>query len=189
MVTQDKATAQISRATVNLDNYESYQFQLFAPIGFIGKAFDGFTGVIVDYTDYSAPSLETPLYLNRWSATWFTSLDVQLPFGISSSWSAFYNSGSLEGVIVTDHIANFNFSLSKTFAEESIKVNASMGDILNRKFYGRIDYADVDADVISDWSRQTLQLQVSYNFGSNFGKNKQRGNGSAEELSRIGDNN
>ena len=189
LVTQDKATAQISRATVNLDNYESYQFQLFAPIGFIGKAFDGFTGVIVDYTDYSAPSLETPLYLNRWSATWFTSLDVQLPFGISSSWSAFYNSGSLEGVIVTDHIANFNFSLSKTFAEESIKVNASMGDILNRKFYGRIDYADVDADVISDWSRQTLQLQVTYNFGSNFGKNKQRGNGSAEELSRIGDNN
>jgi len=189
LVTQDKATAQISRATVNLDNYESYQFQLFAPIGFIGKAVDGFTGVIVDYTDYNAPSLETPLYLNRWSATWFTSLDVQLPFGISSSWSAFYNSGSLEGVIVTDHIANFNFSLSKSFAEESIKVNASMGDILNRKFYGRIDYAGVDADVISDWSRQTLQFQVTYNFGSNFGKNKQRGNGSAEELSRIGDNN
>jgi len=92
-------------------------------------------------------------------------------------------------VIVTDHIANFNFSLSKSFAEESIKVNASMGDILNRKFYGRIDYAGVDADVISDWSRQTLQFQVTYNFGSNFGKNKQRGNGSAEELSRIGDNN
>lgn len=189
LVTQDNATAQVSRATVNLDDYESYQFQLFAPIGFIGKAFDGFTGLIVDYTDYSAPSLEVPLYLDRWSATWFTSLDVQLPFGISSSWSAFYNSGSLEGVIITDHIANFNVSFSKTLADDAIKINASIGDILNRKFYGRIDYAGINANVISDWPRQTLQLQVTYNFGSNYGKNKQRGNGSAEELSRIGNNN
>ena len=86
-------------------------------------------------------------------------------------------------------MSNFNVSFSRKFLDDQLKINASIGEILNRKFYGRIDYANVDADVISDWSRQTLLLQATYNFGSNFGKNRQRGNGSAEEASRIGDNN
>ena len=189
LVTQDNTTAQVSRATVNLDEFESYQFQLFGPLGFLGKRFDGFTGIIVDYTAYNAPSLEVPLELNRWNATWFTSLDIQLPLDISSSISAFYTSGGLEGIINFQHMSNFNVSFSRKFLDDQLKINASIGEILNRKFYGRIDYANVDADVISDWSRQTLLLQATYSFGSNFGKNRQRGNGSAEEASRIGDNN
>jgi len=73
--------------------------------------------------------------------------------------------------------------------EERLKINIGIGEILNRQFIGVIRYDNINADIISDWSRQNVYFQLTYNFGSKFNKKKDKKNTSKEEEERIKDNN
>ena len=79
--------------------------------------------------------------------------------------------------------------MSKKFMREKLKINMGIGEILNRQFVGTIRYSNIDADIISDWSRQNVYAQLTYSFGSKFNKNKERNNTSKQELDRIRNNN
>lgn len=188
IISQDDATAQTSRSVINLAKRENWNFRGFAPVSFL-DGLDGYTGIIVNYNKYESENLTPKLDLDKWSLTWYTNLEYQLPWDMNSELTGYYTTGGLQGQIEHDWLAGLSFAISKKFMDDKFKINLGIEEILNRKFYGNIIYDNIDADIISDWSRQNVYFQLTYNFGSNFNKEKDKRNPSEEEQDRIKDNN
>lgn len=188
MISQNDITAQTSRSVINLATRENWNFRGFAPISFIG-GLQGYTGIIVNYNKYESEDLTPKLDLDKWSVTWYTNIEYQLPWDINSEITGYYTTGGLQGQIKHDWLAGISFALGKKFIDDKFKINLGIEEVLNRKFKGNIFYNNIDADIISDWSRQNIYFQLTYNFGSNFNKEKDKRNPSEEEQDRIKDNN
>ncbi|WP_396602548.1 outer membrane beta-barrel protein [Algibacter sp. R77976] len=185
-VSQDDATAQIERTTINLNDSKNWNFRLFGPLSFI-KGMDGYTGFIVNFNKFE--SNPNNLNLQKWSLMWFTQANYELPWEINAELNGNYGTGALEGGIDAEWFAGLGFSFSKKFLDEKLKVNLGFNKMLNRGFVGVIDYNNLFAEVESNQSRQNIQLRLSYSFGSKFGKKKARRNASQDEENRIDDNN
>ncbi len=188
IVTQNNVSAQTSRSTINISKRENWNFKAFAPINFVSEL-EGYTGFIVNYNRYKSQNLQPNFDIDKWSLTWYTNLEYKFPWGINSEMTGYYSTGGLQGLIEHDWLAGISFGLSKKFMNDKMKVNLGVGEILKRKFKGSIKYNNIDADIISDWSRQNVYLQVSYNFGSKYSKEKERSNSSKDEQDRIKSNN
>lgn len=188
IISQDDDTAQTSRSVINLAKRENWSFRGFAPVSFLDDL-DGYTGIIVNYNKYESENLIPKLDLDKWSLTWYTNLEYQLPWNINSEVTGYYTTGGLQGQIEHDWLAGLSFALSKKFMDDKFKLNLGIEEILNRKFRGNITYDNIDADIISDWSRQNVYFQLTYNFGSNYKKEEEKRNPSEEAQDRIKDNN
>lgn len=184
ILSQNDATAEASRSTINLANNENWSFRLFGPLNFI-KRLDGFTGIIANYNQYNSENLSPALDLSKWSVTWYTSASYKLPWDINSELSGYYTSGGLDGQIEYDWLAGLDIALSKSFMKDQLKVNLQWEEILDRKFYGGINYNNINADIISNWSRRNIILQLNYSFGSQYSKKKKRKEASENEMERI----
>ncbi len=188
IITQNDTSAETSRSNINVSKNKNWSFSLFAPINFIGDL-DGYTGVIVNHNTYFDDGLTPELNLNKWSFTWFTSAEYELPWEINSEISGFYSNGGLEGIIEYKWLAGIDIAFGKNFFNDRLKVNLAYEEILNRKFNGTINYDNVNATVVSDWARHNVFLELNYSFGSKFSKNKNRTNSSKEEQDRIKNDN
>ncbi len=188
IITQNDTSAETSRSVINLAENNNFSASLFGPLDFI-NGLDGFTGVIVNYNEYKSEILTPALDLSQWSLTWYTSAEYQLPWGINSELSGYYTTGGLEGQIEYKWIAGIDIALSKKFLNDQLKVSVEFEEILNRKFFGAINYDNVNATIENDWARQNVYVQLHYSFGSKYGKNKKRNNVSKDEQDRIDDNN
>ena len=188
VISQNDTTAQTSRSVINIANYKNWNFRIFAPVNFLEKL-DGFSGFIVNYNQFNSSDLIPKLNLSKWSLTWYTNVEYLLPWEINSELSGFYSSGGLQGQIEHDWIAGLSFAMSKSFMNEKLKANLGIGEVLNRQFKGMVDYNNVNADIISDWSRQNVYLRITYNFGFEYNKNDTRTNSSKDEEDRIKNNN
>jgi len=189
LISQDDATGEISRSMENLDKKENWNFRLFAPINFV-KGLEGYTGIIVDYNklNKSYPNA-VDVNLSKWSLMWYTSAQYKLPYNINTELSGYYSTGPLEGQLEMDWFAGMDFVMSKTFLDKKLKTTFGIRKILNRQYHGQIKYANVDANIISKESKQNVYFQLTYNFGSRFGKKKSKHNAAKEEENRIDDNN
>jgi len=188
IITQNDTSAETSRSVINIAENNNFTASLFGPLDFI-NGLDGYSGFIVNYNEYTSDRLTPALDLSKWSLTWYTSAEYQLPWDINSEISAYYSTGGLEGQIDYKWIAGIDIALSKKFLDDRLKVSVEFEEILNRKFLGNIKYDNVDANIESDWARQNLFLQLNYSFGSKFSKKKRRNNASKDEQDRIDDSN
>lgn len=184
IVSQNDATAETSRSTINLANNENWSFSLFGPLNFI-KNLEGFTGVIVNHAKYTSENLTPTLNNSRWSMTWYTNAEYKLPWDIQSEISGYYTSGGLDGQIDFKWIAGIDVAVSKKFMNDKLKVSLEWEEILDRKFYGSINYDNINANIVSDWARRNVFLQVSYSFGEKYNKKKKRSSASGDEVKRI----
>ncbi|MHA7055945.1 outer membrane beta-barrel protein [Aquimarina sp. M1] len=188
IITQNDTSAETSRSVINIAENNNFTASLFGPLDFV-KGLDGYTGVIVNYNEYTSERLTPALDLSQWSLTWYTSAEYQLPWGINSEVSGYYSTGGLEGQIEYKWIAGIDIAISKKFMNDRLKVSLEFEEILTRKFLGNINYDNVNATIVNDWPRQNLFLQLNYNFGSKFSKKKKRDNISEDERDRINDKN
>ena len=188
IITQNDATAQIARSTINLSDRKNWNFRLFAPLSFI-KGLEGYTGFIVNHNKFQSNGLSPELDLKKWSLYWFTQASYELPWKINAELNGHYGTGALEGQIDVGWIAGLDLSFGKKFLDDRLKVNLGINKILNRGFVGTINYGNIMANVESNQSRQNVQLRLTYSFGSQFGKKKSKRNSSEEEEERINDNN
>ncbi|MEP2280272.1 outer membrane beta-barrel protein [Maribacter sp.] len=184
VITQNDASAETSRTMINLAKNENWNFSLFAPLSFI-NGLDGYTGVIANHNRYASENLDPALDLSKWSITWFTSAEYELPWEINSEISGYYTSGGLEGIIEYEWLAGIDIAISKSFLDDKLKVSLEYEELIQRPFTGSVRYDNVDATVVSNWARNNVFLQLNYSFGSKFGKDKKRGNASKEEQDRI----
>ena len=186
LITQDDA--QIQRSTINLSERKNWNFRLFAPVNF-AKGLEGYTGIIVNHNKFQSRNLPVDLLMKKWNLTWFTQVNYELPWDIDFEFSGYYGTGALEGQIEVDWLADLDFSFSKKFMNDRLRAGLSFNNMINRPFTGKVNYDDINADIISNQSRYNIQLRLTYSFGSKFGKNKNRSNSSREEEDRINDNN
>ncbi|QHI35684.1 hypothetical protein IMCC3317_10310 [Kordia antarctica] len=184
IVSQNDVTSETSRSTINLANNENWSFSLFAPLSFI-KGLEGYTGVIANHNKFTSENLTPVLDTSKWSLTWYTSAEYKLPWNIQSEISGYYTSGGLEGQIEFDWIAGIDIAFSKKFLDEKLKVSVELEEIIDRKFYGAINYDNVNANFTSDWPRRNVFLQLSYSFGKKYNKSKNRKNSADDEVDRI----
>ena len=185
IIQQDDTTAQIRQLEVNIENNSNWNFRLFGPLDFIPKV-EGFTGFIVLNNDFESATYS--IDLNKWSLIWFTQANYTLPYDINVEVSGNYGTGALDEGVDVDWFAELDFSFGKTFLDDQLKLNLGFNKMLNRGFVGVIDYGNVNASVESNESRQNIQLRLTYNFGSKFGKKENDRDSSAEE-ERIQDRN
>ncbi len=188
IITQNDTTAETSRSVINIAENNNFSASLFAPLSII-DGLDGYTGVIVNYNEYQSKDLAPVLDLSKWSLTWYTSAEYELPWKINAEISGYYTNGGLDGQIDYEWLAGIDFAMSKKFLNNQLKVTLEFEEILNRKFYGNINYDNVDATITSDWARQNVFLQLNYSFGSKYGKDKNRDSASKEEQDRIDNKN
>jgi len=188
LITQNDTTAQTSRSVINLSEEKNWNFRAFAPLNFI-EGLEGYSGLIVNHNSYKSRNLSPNLDLSKWSLTWYTNIEYKFPWNINSELTGYYTSGGLQGQIQHEWLAGLSFAMSKKFLKDKLKINLGIGEILNRQFKGIIKYNNINADLISDWSRQNVYFQLTYNFGSKFNKKKKRSNTSKEEEDRIKNNN
>ena len=187
-ISQDDATAQVSRTTINLSERKNWNFRLFGPLDFI-KGVEGFSGFIVDYNEFMSFDLNPQLELSKWNIGWYTQASYELPWEINAEMSSYFGSGALEGQIDVGWIGDLSFSFGKKFMDDRLKVNLGINKVLNRGFVGTVNYDNIDAEIEANGSRQNVQLRLAYSFGSKFGKKKSRRNSSSDEQNRIEDNN
>ena len=185
IIQQDDTTAQIRQLEVNIENNSNWNFRLFGPLDFI-PGVEGFTGFIVLNNDFESATYS--IDLNKWSLIWFTQASYTLPYDINVEVSGNYGTGALDEGVDVDWFAELDFSFGKTFLDDQLKLNLGFNKMLNRGFVGVIDYGNVNASVESNESRQNIQLRLTYNFGSKFGKKENDRDFSAEE-ERIQDRN
>ncbi len=188
IVTQNDTSAETSRSIINLAENNTVSASIFGPLNFI-KGLDGFSGFIVNYNEFKSERLTPALDLSKWSLTWYTSAEYELPWGINSEISGYYTTGGLQGQIEHEWMAGLDIAISKKFLNDQLKVSVEFEEILNRKFFGAINYDNVNATIENDWARQNIYLQLNYSFGSKFNKNKKRANVSKDEQDRINDSN
>lgn len=184
IITQNDTSAETSRTMINLAENKNWSFSLFAPLSFI-KGLDGYTGIIANHNQYMSENLDPVLDLSKWSVTWYTSAEYELPWEINSEISGYYTSGGLEGIIEYDWLAGIDIAFSKTFLDDKLKVSLEFEELIQRTFNGVVAYDNVDATLVSNWARNNVFLQLNYSFGSKFSKNKKRKNSSKEEQDRI----
>ena len=184
IITQNDVSAETSRTMINLAKNENWNFSLFAPLSFI-NGLDGYTGVIANHNRYASENLDPELDLSKWSITWFTSAEYELPWEINSEISGYYTSGGLEGIIEYDWMAGIDLAISKNFLDDKLKVSLEYEELIQRPFTGNVRYDNVDATIVSNWARNNVFLQLNYSFGSKFGKSNKRENASKDEQNRI----
>ncbi|MDG1038849.1 MAG: TonB-dependent receptor, partial [Polaribacter sp.] len=97
LIKQDNETAQIRQQEVNVENNDNWNFRLFAPLNFIQKNIEGYTGIIVTNTDYQSSTFG--IDLNKWNMYWFIQASYKLPWDINFEMSGNYGTGALEGQI------------------------------------------------------------------------------------------
>lgn len=184
IISQNDTTSETSRSTINLAENKNWSFSLFAPLSFI-KGIEGYTGIIANHNSYTSKNLTPQLDTSKWSVTWFTSAEYKLPWNINSEISGYYTSGGLDGQIEFDWIAGIDIAFSKKFMDDKLKVSLELEEIIDRKFYGNINYDNVNANIISNWPRRNVFLQLSYSFGKKYDKSKNRKNSAGDEVDRI----
>jgi len=187
-ISQNDTTAEVERKMINLSDSKNWNFRLFGPLSFI-KGVEGYTGFIVNYNKFKSSELTPELLLKKWNLTWFTQASYELPWQINAEMNGFYGTGALEGQLDVEWMAGLDISFGKKFLNEKLKVNLGVNKVLNRGFVSTINYNNINADVVSNESRQNVQLRLVYSFGSKFGKKKKRENVSKDEENRIDDNN
>ncbi|MGY8948210.1 MAG: outer membrane beta-barrel protein, partial [Flavobacteriales bacterium] len=178
LIRQDNATAQIRQLDVNVEENTNWNFRLLGPLDFINRV-EGYTGFILVNTDFKSTTYD--LDLNQWNLFWFIQASYELPLEIDFEISGNYGTGSLEGQIEVDWLAELDLSFGKKFMDDKLKVNLGLSKVLNRGFIGTIDYGNGSATIDSNGSRQNIQLRLSYSFGSKFGKDKTDRNDTQEE--------
>ena len=187
LISQNNDTEQIRQQEINIEHKTNWNFRLFAPLNYLQKDIEGYTGFIV-----TNPSFESSTYnvnLSKWNLFWFVQANYELPWGVNFELSGNYGTGALEGQIEVDWLAELDFSFGKTFLDDQLKVNLSFDKMLNRGFNGNIDYGNGTAALESNGSRQNIRLRLAYSFGSKFGKKKSNRATNKEEENRIRDNN
>ena len=186
LIREGDTSEQIRRQEVNVESNSNWNFRLFAPLNFV-KGLEGFTGVIVTYTDFQSQQFDVDL--DKWNLYWFVQANYKLPWDINFELSGNYGTGALEGQIDVEWLAELDMSFGKKFMNDRLRVNLGLNKMLNRGFVGNIRYGDETAQVESNGSRQNVQLRLVYSFGSSFGKKKNRRNSSRDLEDRINDNN
>ncbi len=186
---QDDDTGEANRVSINMDSRQIFDGSLFFPMDIVPGVAGGYAGVIVNYLKFDSQYLGLEFNPSKWSTTVVVQAEFNLPWEINASAGGWYNSGVREGIIDSEWLYGTNIGFSKKFWDNNAKFSIGAEDLLNRFWDGRVDFANMDLDIHTEWYAPQINAQFSYKFGNRHIKNKKRlGGGANEEVRRANQN-
>jgi len=183
---QDDDTGAANATMINLESLDVFNASLFFPLDFI-PGVSGYGGVIANNSKFhSTEGIIEQFDRNRWSYTAFLQTEFTLPGKINAEVGGWYNSGGQEGIMTSEWLYGVSMGFSKKFMDDKAKLSIGVDDIFNRFWHAKVDYANIDADIISKWAAPVVNMQFSYTFGNRHMKSAKRNkNSGSEEINRA----
>ncbi|MDF1694213.1 MAG: outer membrane beta-barrel protein [Saprospiraceae bacterium] len=179
---QNDDTGEASATNVNLDNLKQYNGSLFLPLEMFIPGITGYTGVIANYNKYDSEYLNETFDRSKLSITSFIQVKFQLPLGLSAEASGWYVSGGQDGIIDFGHMYGSEFGVQKKLLDDKLSVNLSWSDPIYRYWNGNLNFANMQATMQSQWEINVVEMRVSYTFGNQHLKKKEKRQGRASSI-------
>ncbi len=174
---------------VNFDKFTKTGGQLGFPLSFI-KGLDGFGGFELYHTKYydEEPGRET-FDVKAWSFSAFMQVNYTLPWDIKAEFTGWYTNGGQDDIFRMEWLYGTELGFEKKFLDKQLAVNVSFENFLNRFAYMKVDYYETVGDIVSTWDNKVVNVNVTYNFGNKYLKNRKgRRNSAQDELNRASEN-
>lgn len=189
VIEQDDETGEAFQTDINLDKYIRYGGSLFFPLDFIAKPVSGYGGVMVFYHDYQAEYLNADYLQNQWTTNAFLQVNVNLPQDWKLEVTGWMQGTGLDGIIRYETFYGLDAGIQKKFFDNKLRVQFSADGIVQKFFEGRVDYANLNFDLVSSWEAPTFQTRITWNFGNQSLKSREnRRSSSASERNRVNGN-
>lgn len=172
---QDDETGVAFQTTVNLDSYTRYGGQLFFPLDWIAKPVSGYAGVMGYYHVYESNYLGGNLNNEQFTWSGFAQVNVNLPDDWKLEVTGWYQGRGIDqGIFVHEDMYGVDAGVQKKFFDDRVTVQLSGDGIVQKFFNGRIDYQNQQMDILSYWEAPVFRARITYRFGNQFLKNKDR---------------
>lgn len=190
LVTEQNMDDQTEAFDDNLDSYRKIGGSLFFPLSFI-PGLDGYGGFMLFNEEYKDATRAGNAYNSSlWNFTSFLQVNFKIPGEIKAEVSGWYTGGGQDGIIKFEPMYGVSAGLQRSFLDKKLDVSLSFDDIVNRFFYGKLAYDDLNADILSTWNNKIVSMRVTYKFGNQFmQKKKGRRNSAQEEVNRASEGN
>jgi outer membrane receptor protein involved in Fe transport len=172
----------------NLSTNEVFALNFALPFQFTNwwNAFFNISGSYIDnQADYGGGAV---VDLQAWTYNLYSQQTFNLPWKLTAELSGWYSGpGIWGGVFEYEANYSFNAGLQRKFAKDKLNVKLSFDDILNRSGWRGISrFNGLTSYGTGKWDSRRVSLNVSYKFGSDKIKKRDRKTGIEEETRRIG---
>lgn len=189
VIEQDDESGEAFQTDINLDKYIRYGGSLFFPLDFIAKPVSGYGGVMLFYHDYQAEYLDNALLQNQWTTNAFLQVNVSLPSDWKLEVTGWMQGAGIDGLIRHETFYGLDAGIQKKFLDNKLRVQLSADGIVQKFFEGTIDYANLEYDIVSSWEAPVFNARITWNFGNQSIKSRERRNSSSDsERNRVQDN-
>ncbi|MFT6335989.1 MAG: ferric enterobactin receptor [Saprospiraceae bacterium] len=180
---QNDATGQASAQTVNLDRLNNYSGMIVLPFDMF-LPFSGYIGTIANYASYDSDYLGERFDRSKLAFTSFIQMNFNLPWDVTLEASGWHQSGGQDGIIDYGQLFGTELGVQKKFLEDKLSVNLSWSDPISRYWNGNLNYANMQATMQSTWEVNVVEARISYKFGNQHLKKKQKREGGASSVIR-----
>ncbi|NND05861.1 MAG: TonB-dependent receptor [Saprospiraceae bacterium] len=172
----------------NLASQTIFSANVSAPIQFseIWNAYINLSGShINNQADYGNGAI---VDVQAWSYNMFQQHTIKLPKGFTGEVSGWYSGpGVWGGVFLYQHSWSLNLGLQKKFFKNNMNVKLSAQDIFYESGWeGVSEFNGLMSEGFGNWDSRRVSLSVSYNFGNQNIKSRNRKTGMEDESKRVG---
>jgi ferric enterobactin receptor len=186
VIEQDDESGVAFKTDVNLEKYIRYGGSLFFPLDFIAKPISGYGGVMVFYHDYQARYLELDYLQNQWTTNAFLQVNIALPRDWKVEVTGWLQGKGLDGIIRYETFYGLDAGVQKKFLDDRLRLQLSADGIVQKFFNGKVEYANLSYDIISEWEAPRFMARLTWSFGNQFlKKDETRKSASSDERRRA----
>lgn len=183
---QNDETGEAYTTTVNLESLNTFNTSFYFPLDFIPGVSGGYGGILANHVDYNSTYLGEQFNRSKWSYGAVLEAHFKLPWDINSEVTAYYDSGSQEGILDAEWLYGIHLGLSKKFLDGNAKFSVRVEDLFARYYHADIQFANMNGNVVSKWDAPFLRVGFTYKFGNQHTKKKEKWEGSgAKEIKRA----
>jgi len=171
----------------NLAEQTTYSMNISLPIEIMPKwnAFFNLSGSYLDnQADYGDGVI---IDLQAWTYNIYQQHTFTLPKGFTGEVSGWFNGpGIWGGVFKFDTSWALNLGLQKRFLDDKLNVKLSAQDIFHQAFWsGSSEFNGLISNGRGEWDSQKIALSMTYSFGNEKVKSRNRKSGMEEEADRV----
>ena len=135
----------------------------------------------------NASYMNEPLRLRKNSISYNITNTFTLPKDFKAELSGFYNSGALQGLILSKSQYQINFGLQKNLFKDNATIKVNVSDIFRtNKFRGSAIYGNVNTILGNTWDSRRLNVSFTWRFKKGMVKTSSHdGSAADEEQNRI----
>ncbi|HMQ49786.1 MAG TPA: outer membrane beta-barrel protein [Saprospiraceae bacterium] len=180
VIEQDDETGEAFQTDINLDQYIRYGGSLFFPLDFIAKPISGYGGFMLFYHDYQAEYLNSEYLQNQWTTNAFLQVNVSLPQEWKLEVTGWFQGKGLDGIIRHESMYGVDAGIQKKFLDDQLRFELSADGIIQKFFQGKVDYANLDFNILSQWEAPIFQTRITWNFGNKYLKDRENRKAASE---------